>query len=86
MTYYASALLFENKIVNWKVGSTKWRNWYDVRTDKIPKGVKHSDCYVESKTFHKSDDVSTNDIFNVLAPEFFRQWEIHDKLRGFGPY
>jgi hypothetical protein len=82
---YASVLLLDNKILNWKVGETYWESplfvytsldmWFDV--DDL-------EARYTSWTVHTPEE--HNRVFQELAPEWFKQWEIHEKFKGFKPY
>ena len=80
---YASAVLIDNKIYAWKVGTTKWETWGHA-TMVIPppvgpiKLIINEFCYDNFKEYNR--------IFEVLASEWFSQWGIHEQFRGFKPY
>jgi hypothetical protein len=90
---YASVLLLDNLIVNWKLSSnTKWGNTSKAFNNRqyfwvIQEGLKdESRLSVFNKIFSYSNNKEKEEIANIKAPKFYKQWEIHPKFKGFKPY
>lgn len=86
-TVYASVLLLDDKIMNWKVGERKWKHNMDM-TRRINRPFSLDDYVgemVESIGFEANNSEEHNHAFEVLAPEWFKQWEIDESL-GNPPY
>jgi hypothetical protein len=80
---YASVLLLDNKIENWKVsdrpkevlGFTHCWNW-----DRL------NDYTGDIKEFEVNNGEEHEKVFTTLAPEWFKQWEHADDYKGFRAY
>ncbi len=90
---YANVLLLDNLIVNWKLSSnTKWSDSIEVFNNRqyfwvILEGLKDENrLSVFNKRFLYSNNKEKEEIANLKAPEFYKQWEIHPKFKGFKPY
>lgn len=83
-TIYASVLLRDNKIINWKIGQRKWLDHMDMtRRMKLPYTKSDYDGEtVESKVWEVNDDHEHSQVFEVLAKEWFKNWDIHEKHEG----
>lgn len=87
-TVYASVLLKDNKIINWKIGERKWKHNMDMtRMFKLPFNMDgYEGETVESIGFEVNSDVEHNKTFSELAKEWFKQWEVHEEYNGSGVY
>lgn len=91
-TIYASALLVDNKIKFWKVSPNKKSTVYDFykcfyyADEDMRKYIDNPAVRVEVKAFEATDDESNDYIFRLLAPQWFKQWELIDKYVGQPPY
>jgi len=76
---YASVLLLDGKIENWKVGGSiranplEWKTYW--KMDKL------KDYKTASKGFEVNTQEEHNKVFDELAPEWFRQWDHADDYR-----
>lgn len=87
-TVYASVLLKNNKIINWKIGERKWTHPLDMsRKIKVPFNMDdYKDETVEHTAFEVNNSKEHNEAFSKLAREWFRQWELHEEFYGQSPY
>lgn len=82
---FASVLLLDGKIYGWKIGDRYWDSPYEVRMkindfDKLDRmRAEHTYWIVYNSKEH-------NDVYEIHAKEWFKQWEIHEDLPGFKPY
>jgi len=85
-TVYASVLLKDNKIANWKIGERCWESNMD-----MARRISHSKPFnmadyagetVESIGFEVNSSEEHNHAISVLAENWFRQWEIHENCEG----
>jgi len=83
-TVYASVLLKDNKITNWKIGERKWTHNMDMtRMFKLPFNMDdYKGETVESTAFEVNNSEEHNKAFSELAREWFRQWELHEEYQG----
>jgi hypothetical protein len=86
---YANAILFEGKIVRWSVGPSKrtpetisWRGEIPNVFEKLHNGLITS----EHKKIIVNNEVENNHAFEVLAPQWFSQFEISEYNKGAKPY
>jgi len=86
-TVYASVLLKDGKIIDWKIGQRKWTHIFDMA--RMFKRPFNQDDYagetVESIGFDVNNSEGHNRVFSDLAREWFKQWEISESL-GNPPY
>lgn|GEM_PF-2323813 len=81
---YASVLLLDGKIENWKIGGSPkkhagdWSNFW--KLDRI------NDYTVQFTEFVVNNDKEHNEAFEKLAPEWLKQWLIADDFVGSRPY
>ncbi|MED1955115.1 hypothetical protein [Brevibacillus centrosporus] len=78
---YASVLLLDGKIYNWKIGQDHWKHPHEVKMrysdfDKLDR------MYTQYAWFEVNNDEEHNRAFEVLAREWFKQWEIHENHIG----
>ncbi|MBD1379133.1 hypothetical protein [Metabacillus arenae] len=82
---YASVLLLDNKIYNYKIGQHYWEYPFQVKMrysdfDKLDKmEAKYTSFTVENDEEHEN-------AFRIHAREWFKQWEIHKENIGSKPY
>lgn len=86
-TIWANVVLKDNKIVNWSVGERKWEHHFSMtRYFKVPFNFDdYKDEIVQNLSWEVQNDKEHNDVFEILAPEWFRQWEIHEDFKGSKP-
>ncbi|HZG16940.1 MAG TPA: hypothetical protein VE710_18270 [Candidatus Bathyarchaeia archaeon] len=82
---YASVLLLDGKIYNYKIGEYYWRFPGEVKMrysdiDKLDRMT------VEHTFFEVNNDIEHNRAFDVLAPEWFKNWEVHENHVGAPAY
>jgi hypothetical protein len=81
---YASVLLLDNKIENWKVVN------YPKKTPEEFKGYwkmdRLNDYTCQWKRFVVNNSKEHNEVFIKLAPEWFKKWELAGDYRGYSPY
>ena len=76
---YASVLLLDGKIENWKVGGYRkeipgeWKAYW--KLDRL------ADYSAFSKAFEVNTPEEHEKVFNELAPEWFKQWPHADDYR-----
>jgi hypothetical protein len=81
---YASVLLLDDKIENWKIGGHKkdnpmeWTNFW--KMDRI------NDYTAECKGFEVNTPEEHEAVFIELAHEWFKQWPLADDYRLMKPY
>ena len=87
-TVYASVLLKDNKITNWKIGERRWLHHMDMtRRVKHPFSLDdYADETVESKAWEVNNSEEHSRVFEVLAKEWFKQWKIHEDYEGSPAY
>ncbi|UED72129.1 hypothetical protein [Brevibacillus sp. HD3.3A] len=78
---YASVLLLDEKIYNYKVGGSYWKTPLEVKMrysdfDKIDRMT------VEHTYFEVNNSEEHNAAFEVLARDWFKKWEIHENHIG----
>lgn len=79
---HATVILKDNKIKLWKVGDGKLNQKYDIdRTIQ-----EHPEYSYQEKTWSVNSDAEHNDVFNIHAPGWFRQWKMHEKAHGGTPW
>lgn len=82
---YASVVLLDGKIYNWKVGQSCWNSAYEAKVrfsdfDKLDKMiVRHTYWVVYSPEEHQK-------VFEKHAKEWFKKWQIHEDHVGEKPY
>lgn len=81
---YASVLLYENRIIGWKVGPSPRRNPYEWR---LPLDWKLDGKKLESISIklEQGPDASNYVVFNDLANRFFSLFKLHPTLRYGNP-
>ena len=86
-TVYASVLLKDNKIIDWKIGQRRWTDIFSMtRRFKRPFNLDdYAGETVESTEFEVNNSEEHNRVFSELAREWFKQWEIDESL-GNPPY
>lgn len=77
-TIYASVLLVNNKIYDWKVG----QNYWDERDLRIKDGTVN----IESTSWEVNSSEEHDQVFTIHAKEWMKQWDIHEDYNGFYPY
>ena len=90
--FYASVLLVDNKIVFWKVSpnaKTENEDWYKqfyyANLDLVDLLNNH-EVKTEFIMLGYDNDKYNSLVFEVLAKEFFKQWEISEIICGADPY
>lgn len=87
-TVYASVLLKDGKITNWKIGQRRWEHNMDMtRMFKLPFNLAdYEGETVESTSWEVNNDKEHNEVFESLAREWMKQWEVHEECNGNPPY
>ena len=95
-TIYISVLLKDEKIIAWHIGRNERKTPSDYYKDFIYADESMEDCdkiYQIKKisvTFEDKDDKESNEIneliFDKIARDFFKKWEIHPKHWGGAAY
>ena len=87
-TVYASVLLLDNKIINWKIGDRRWTDIFSmtrrIRRDRPFNINDYTGETVESIGFEVNNSDEHDHAFAVLAKEWFKNWEVHPNHEG-GP-
>jgi len=84
---HKSVLLIDGKIANWKTGKKVWDTLSAAWSSRQPLwSVKEEHDSIEvhhtSKEVHSTEE--NNAFFN--DHEWFKQWPIHERFKGFKPY
>jgi len=82
---YASVLLLDGKIYNYKIGQNYWEHPGEVKM-RITDFHKIDRMTVEHTYFEVNNDQEHRDAFAVLAVNWFKNWEIHEDHVGSGCY
>lgn len=78
---YASVLLLDGKIYNYKIGDSYWEHPTEAK-------MRYSDfknidrMRVEHTFFEVNNDAEHNAAFEVLATDWFKQWAVHENHVG----
>lgn len=89
---HANVLLFDGKIINWKVGTTCWNDdaWIMYRQPAIVcKHYLHPERFsADVFTMAVFNDNQRNYFFRTVAEEFMRMYDIHEQYSSnmFLPY
>lgn len=81
---YAYAVLLDNKIANWKVCGTNYHSEKEIGGYWIFKRL--NDYKLEKKCFICRNDDEWNEVFENLAPKWFKNWKHHETFRGMKAY
>lgn len=90
--FYASVLLHNEKIKFWKVSPNKRSRVEDYYKDflfcgeSLQEFIAHGNFKVEYTQFIESEEMTNDDIFNELAPNWFRRWDLVEGYKGLVPY
>lgn len=78
---YASVLLLDDKIYNYKIGQNYWKSpmYVTMRTSDFDKMDR---MRVEYTFFEVSDSEEHSKAFDVYARDWFKQWEVHEEYVG----
>jgi len=81
---YASVLLKDNKIINWKIGKEKWENPLEVtRIINVPYvSQDHEDEHLVSTYWIAENSKDHTKIFDNLAKEWLKQWKSYGEYKG----
>lgn len=88
---WANALLSDGKILFWYTGSECeeiydfYKDFYYAKID-YAKYEKSHKLELAKKKFHQNNESDNDLIFNFLAKEFYRQYEISPDSKGRKPY
>lgn len=90
---WANALLSDNKILFWYIGN-ECKSKLDFYKDFYYAGIQYSEYEKEHKlklvkkefTYKNGDSQKNNYIFDVLAPDYFKNFEISPDNKGQPPY
>ncbi len=84
---YASVVLLDKKIINWKVAKYAWNgvNWMRSKQPQIASS-DHGAIEVISVCFVANNREEHEEIFSVDAKEFFKQFLIHPRFDLQSPY
>lgn len=92
-TIYINVLLKDNKIMGWHISPNERRTPSDYYKDFYYAGESMENCdklykVVGIAVTFKNDDNSdlNNFIFDVIARDFFKRWEIHPNHFGAAAY
>lgn len=82
---YASVLLLDGKIYNWKIGQYHWESPFDVKMryadfDKVDRMEVHHTSFTVNNSGEHSH------AFEVLSRKWFKQWDVSDDRVGAPPY
>jgi hypothetical protein len=80
---HACAVLVDNKIYAWKISMTPWYTW-ESATMYLPM-PKHKEIRLERAEFSNSSLYTDREVFEKLAPDWFKKWEIHPEFVGIKP-
>ena len=89
---WANALLSDGKILFWYVGSECkskldfYKDFYFAGIGYMDYEAQHQLKLVKKEFRYKNGEQKSNYIFNVLAPEYFRNYEISPDSKGSPPY
>lgn len=78
---YASVLLLDGKIYNYKIGEDYWKHPLEVKM-RFSDFEKIDRMTVEHTYFEVNNVEEHNAAFKVLAREWFKSWEIHEDHIG----
>lgn len=78
---YASVLLLDGKIYNYKIGQNHWEHPAEVKM-RLSDFNKIDRMTVEYTYFEVNNDEEHNAAFEVLARDWFKNWEIHENYIG----
>lgn len=81
---YASVLLLDNKIMNYKIGNRAWKHPFDM-TWRFPLPDNIDEYSVQSNCWEVNNSEEHNEAFN-MGREWMKQWEVHEDYKGFDPY
>jgi hypothetical protein len=82
---YASVLLFDNKIVMWKVGPGYWSQPGVVSVkSKLPGHILEGET--DYTSFTVTNDYEHERVFNFDSKLWFKNWDIHEEHAGVKPY
>lgn len=81
-TIWASVILKDNKISDWKIGQNRLSQKYNIQSLH----EAHPEYTYEEHSWEVSDDDEHSDVFDIHASEWFRQWELHEDFIGSKPY
>jgi hypothetical protein len=91
-TFYASALLVDNKIMFWKVSQNLkstpydfYRHFYYANIN-MKKFVSEHNCEVRWLKMEENEQTTNAMIFDEIAPNWFKQWGISEFSKGNKPY
>ena len=79
---HATTILKENKIKLWQVGQGKLSDKYQVD----PLVTNRPDYSYEEKTWTVNNSEEHEAVFQTLAPEWFKQWQLVDDFQGSSPH
>lgn len=79
----ASVLLLDGEIYNWKIGNQRWENpsMVKMRFSDMHM-IKEGRFTVKNKYFLVNNDKEHNDVFNIHARKWFKNWKISKKHIG----
>lgn len=81
---YASVLLLDGKIENWKVSNhPKTHSFYFSGYWKLDRMNDYTSQYAEWEVNNQSEH---SEVFQELSTEWFRQWPIAEDFVGWKPY
>lgn len=78
----ASVILKDNKIKLWKVGENALRDKYNI--SMLVK--EHPEYSYQEKEWTVHNDKGHNLVFGEYAPDWFKQWNLHEDYRGMSPF
>jgi len=83
----ANVLLLDGEIINWKTGTTSWEgyNWINSRQQV---NLIRSGGEIHSEVLEKNilSEDQWDKFFEVDSVEFYKQYKVHEKFKGFKPY
>jgi hypothetical protein len=83
---YASVLLLDNKIINYKIGERFWSTPLEAKI-YTRKQIDFEKLKTEYTSWTVYNSEEHNKAFEVYAREWFKQWEVHDDyFIGASPY
>ncbi|MFE4571377.1 hypothetical protein [Paenibacillus chitinolyticus] len=81
---YASVLLLDGKIYNWKVGNYFWSHPMEAKI-RMSDFDKFDRMEVKHTSFTVNNDFEHNLAFSLNAKQWYRQWEISEEHVGSAP-
>ncbi|MGE6599686.1 hypothetical protein [Bacillus proteolyticus] len=82
---YASVLLLDGEIYNWKIGQRYWKSPWGM-TWRFPLPESMDKFTVETNKWTVNTPKEPEEVFQNHAREWFKQWEVAEGYVGSNPY